>query len=141
MEYKLDKMMPTTFDGSLISHTLQTELSVNQRSRYLQNVPIFDLTSQLWPEVFSSICVVLRKVVCENREDVFVAGGLSTSLYITVTGEYSHVEGYDGQGDIAELSGRGACSQTTLATAQFSARFGGFPNLKSPCQVSTSWKS
>jgi len=104
-EYKLEKMMPTSFDPSLISLTLQTELSVNQRSRYIKQVPIFDLTSQLWPEVFSSICVVLRKVVCENREDVFVAGGLSTALYITVTGEYSHVEGYDGQGEVTELSG------------------------------------
>lgn len=104
-EYKLEKMMPTSFDPSLISLTLQTELSVNQRSRYIKQVPIFDLTSQLWPEVFSSICVVLRKVVCENREDVFVAGGLSTALYITVTGEYSHVEGYDGQGEVTEISG------------------------------------
>ena len=109
-EYKLDKMMPTTFDPSLISHTLQTELSVNQRARFIKFVPIFDLTSQLWPEVFSSICVVLRKVVCENREEVFVAGGLSTSLFITVTGEYSHIEGYDGTGEVTDFSGLGSRS-------------------------------
>eukprot|EP00435_Cladocopium_sp_Y103_P040768 s901_g11.t1 len=86
-----EKMMPTTFDSSLISHTLQTELSVNQRSRFIETVPVFALTQTLYPEV----CVVLKKVVCENQEEVFVAGALSTSMYITVTGEYSHVQGYD----------------------------------------------
>lgn len=95
VEYKLEKMMPTTFDSSLISHTLQTELSVNQRSRFIETVPIFALTQTLYPEVFSSVCVVLKKVVCENQEEVFVAGALSTCMYITVTGEYSHVQGYD----------------------------------------------
>ncbi len=80
VEYKLDKMMPTTFDSSLISHTLQTELSVNQRSRYVETVPIFALTQTLYPEVFSNICVVLKKVLCENQEEVFVAGALSTCM-------------------------------------------------------------
>ena len=51
VDYKLEKMMPTTFDSSLISHTLQTELSVNQRSRFIETVPIFGLTQTLYPEV------------------------------------------------------------------------------------------
>lgn len=80
VEYKLDKMMPTTFDSSLISHTLQTELSVNQRERYVETVPIFSLTQTLYPEVFSNICVVLKKVLCENQEEVFVVGALSTCM-------------------------------------------------------------
>ncbi|CAK9096317.1 unnamed protein product [Durusdinium trenchii] len=95
VDYKLDKMMPTTFDSTLISHTLQTELSVNQRSAYIEQVPIFSLTLSLYPDVFSSVCVVLKKVVCENQEEVFVAGALSTCMYITATGEYTLVEGYD----------------------------------------------
>ena len=84
VEYKLEKMMPTTFDGSLISHTLQTELSVNQRSAYIEQVPIFALTQTLYPDVFSSVCVVLKKVVCENQEEVFVAGGLSTCMQLSI---------------------------------------------------------
>ena len=106
-DYKLDKMVPATFDPTLISHTLQTEISVNQRARFIKIVPIFDLTWQLWPEVFSSICVVLRKVVCEHHEEVFTAGDLSTLLYVTVTGEFRHVEGFEGQGEVTELSGWG----------------------------------
>lgn len=47
--------MPTTFDSTLISHTLQTELSVNQRSRFIETVPVFALTQTLYPEVFSSV--------------------------------------------------------------------------------------
>lgn len=82
VEYKLEKMMPTTFDSTLISPTLQTELSVNQRARFVETVPIFALTQTLYPEVFSGVCVVLKKVVCENHEEVFVAGALSTCMWL-----------------------------------------------------------
>ncbi|CAJ1448056.1 unnamed protein product [Effrenium voratum] len=114
VDYKLDKMMPTTFDNGLISSTLQTELSVNQRARFIQTMPIFDLSLTLYPEVFSSICVVLKKVVCENQEEVFAAGGLSTCMYITVTGEYAHIEGFDGTGEQTLLTGVNCLEELSL---------------------------
>lgn len=44
VDYKLDKISPVTFDSSLISMTLQTELYVSQRGEYLELLPICNLT-------------------------------------------------------------------------------------------------
>lgn len=44
VEYKLDKLSLINFDQSLISENLQTELCVNQRSRYLEAVPVCKVT-------------------------------------------------------------------------------------------------
>ena len=44
VEYKLDKISPVTFDSSLISMTLQTELYVSQRGEYMELLPICNLT-------------------------------------------------------------------------------------------------
>jgi len=44
VEYKLDKISPVTFDSSLISMTLQTELYVSQRGQYMELLPICNLT-------------------------------------------------------------------------------------------------
>eukprot|EP00438_Fugacium_kawagutii_P004329 Skav220061 [mRNA] locus=scaffold1709:116943:126732:- [translate_table: standard] len=40
VDYKLDKISPVTFDSSLISMTLQTELYVSQRGQYMELLPI-----------------------------------------------------------------------------------------------------
>lgn len=69
VEYKLDKLTPINFDGSLISNTLQTELCVNQRSRFLERLPICKVTKDLFPEAFANLCTNLKKIVCENGED------------------------------------------------------------------------
>lgn len=105
VEYKLDKLTPINFDKSLISDTLQTELCVNQRARYLEAVPVCKVTKGLFPDCFAVICTVLKKMVCENGEDVYVAGGLANCLYITATGEYSFIEGYDRDGDAEDVTG------------------------------------
>lgn len=44
VEYKMDKISPVTFDPTLISLTLQTELYAGQRGQFLESVPIFRLT-------------------------------------------------------------------------------------------------
>ncbi|CAK9084005.1 Potassium voltage-gated channel protein eag (Ether-a-go-go protein) [Durusdinium trenchii] len=92
VDYKLDKLSLINFDHSLISNTLQTELCVNQRSRYLEAVPIFKVTRDLFPDLFATVCTLLKKMVCETGEEVFVSGSYSTCLYITITGSYIHVE-------------------------------------------------
>jgi len=95
VEYKLDKISPVTFDSSLISMTLQTELYVSQRGEYLERLPIYNLTKELYPETFAYICAQLKKQVFETKEKVFVTGAVASSLYITVTGKFSHVEAED----------------------------------------------
>ena len=69
VDYKLEKLSLINFDRSLISDTLQTELCVNQRSRYLEALPVCKVTKDLFPEAFAGICTVLKKTVCENGED------------------------------------------------------------------------
>lgn len=105
VDYKLEKLSLINFDRSLISDTLQTELCVNQRSRYLEALPVCKVTKDLFPEAFAGICTVLKKTVCENGEDIYVAGGLANCLYITATGEYSWIEGYDRDGEAEEITG------------------------------------
>ncbi len=69
VDYKLEKLSLINFDRSLISDTLQTELCVNQRARYLEALPVCKVTKDLFPEAFAGICTVLKKTVCENEED------------------------------------------------------------------------
>ncbi|CAE7560893.1 Hcn4 [Symbiodinium natans] len=90
VDYKLEKNTPISFDSSLISITLQTELYVNQRGKFLESVPIFSLTKQAFPECFASICAALVKNVFEKKECVFTAGAVATSMYLTATGTYIH---------------------------------------------------
>jgi len=68
VDYKLDKLSLINFDQSLISDTLQTELCVNQRARYLEAVPVCKVSKGLFPDCFAMICAVLKKMVCENGE-------------------------------------------------------------------------
>ena len=77
-----------TFDSSLISMTLQTELYVSQRGQYMELLPICNLTKALggplwplvamlptffthqvlYPETFAYICAKLQKQVFETKE-------------------------------------------------------------------------
>eukprot|EP00435_Cladocopium_sp_Y103_P037287 s20_g9.t2 len=130
VEYKLDKISPVTFDSSLISMTLQTELYVSQRGQYMELLPICNLTKVLYPETFAYICAKLQKQVFETKEKIFVTGAVATSLYITVTGKFIHVEAEDPKterlvtgnewfGELA-LYGEGVIQHATLSARTFS---------------------
>lgn len=92
VEYKLEKMTPVTFDSSLISKTLQTELYMSQRGEFLEVLPIFHLTKEVFPDSFAAICACLKKHVFESKERVFSAGAVATSLFITVAGKFVYME-------------------------------------------------
>ncbi|CAE7250487.1 Hcn4 [Symbiodinium sp. CCMP2592] len=92
VDYKLEKNTPISFDSSLISITLQTELYVNQRGKFLESVPVFGLTKQAFPDCFASICAALVKNVFEKKECVFTAGAVANSMYLTATGTYIHTD-------------------------------------------------
>ena len=134
VDYKLQRMSFVTFDPSLISPTLQTELFVGQRSRYLQVVPIFSLTSVLFPDVFATICAALEKDVYEQKEHVFAAGAWSTALHIAAAGVFNYIEGIEPDGKGVEIAGErwfGELSlyaektvhQTTLTAKSFAEMF------------------
>lgn len=88
VDYKLEKMAMTNFDASLISTTLQTELYVGQRNKFLNPLPIFTMTAEAFPEVFAGACAALRKEIYETGEVIFAPGGFSVALHITTTGQY-----------------------------------------------------
>lgn len=88
VDYKLEKMAMTNFDASLISTTLQTELYVGQRNKFLNPLPIFTMTAEAFPEVFAGACAALRKEIYETGEAIFAPGGFSVALHITTTGQY-----------------------------------------------------
>ncbi|OLQ10807.1 Potassium voltage-gated channel subfamily H member 2 [Symbiodinium microadriaticum] len=96
VEYKLEKLQPNNYNTSLISLTLQTELYVNQRSSFLQALPICRLAKEVFPEAFASLCVALKRMVCENREEIFVAGTVAHRMYVTVAGTYL-LQGIEGE--------------------------------------------
>ena len=75
-----------SFDQSLISKTLQTELYVNQRSPFLVQLPIFALCQAVFVDVFADICAVMQKRVFEKKETVFVHGSWATVMEITASG-------------------------------------------------------
>ncbi|CAJ1395704.1 unnamed protein product, partial [Effrenium voratum] len=90
VEYKMDKISPVTFDPTLISLTLQTELYAGQRGQFLESVPIFRLTKVAFPDAFATICTKMQKHVFETKENIFNAGAVATSMYITATGKFLH---------------------------------------------------
>eukprot|EP00438_Fugacium_kawagutii_P003373 Skav228254 [mRNA] locus=scaffold3112:264241:268087:+ [translate_table: standard] len=125
VDYKLAKMSFVTFEPGLISTTLQTELFVGQRSRFLERLPIFLLTSDLFPDVFATICAALNKNVYEQKEYIFVAGAWSTALYITAAGtfvygdERNRSDELEGEHWFGELS---LYSEQTIHSSTLSAR-------------------
>ena len=125
VDYKLQRTSAMTFDQTLISKTLQTELFVGQRSRFLERLPIFKLTSDLFSDVFAGICAALSKGVYEQKESVFVAGAWSTALYVTAAGSFTHsLEGgspeqVEGEWWFGELS---LYSEATIHTSNLVAK-------------------
>ena len=115
VDYKLQKMSMVTFDPTLISATLQTELFVGQRSRFLERLPIFRLTSDLFADVFASICAALSKNVYEQKEYIFVSGAWSTALYVTAGGTFHYV---DEDGGSTELEGEYWFGELSLYSEQ-----------------------
>lgn len=101
VDYKLEKMAMTNFDASLISTTLQTELYVGQRNKFLTPLPIFTMTAEAFPEVFAGACAALRKEIYETGEVIFTPGGFSVALHITTTGQY-RFQDYDTTQSIVE---------------------------------------
>ena len=61
------RMAIHSFDQTLISKTLQTELYVNQRSPYLVQLPIFALCQAVFTDVFADICAVMQKRVLRRK--------------------------------------------------------------------------
>jgi len=92
VDYRLDKMAIHSFDQTLISKTLQTELYVNQRSPYLVQLPIFALCQAVFTDVFADICAVMQKRVFEKKETVFAHGSWATVMEITASGSYSFIQ-------------------------------------------------
>eukprot|EP00439_Symbiodinium_sp_Y106_P044031 s753_g5.t1 len=88
VDYKLEKNTPISFDSSLISITLQTELYVNQRGKFLESVPIFGLTKQTFPDCFASICAALVKNVFEKKDRMEAEYQDSNGAEETFTGEH-----------------------------------------------------
>ena len=80
------RMAIHSFDQTLISKTLQTELYVNQRSPYLVQLPIFALCQAVFTDVFADICAVMQKRVFEKKETVFAHGSWATVMEITASG-------------------------------------------------------
>ncbi|CAE7740577.1 eag [Symbiodinium sp. CCMP2456] len=89
VDYKLEKMTAFSFDESLISPTLYTELFVGQRGKFLSKLPIFSLTLEIFPDVFAHVCTTLQKHVFEKGELVFAAGDWAESLHMTTAGIYT----------------------------------------------------
>ena len=92
VDYKLEKFPSNTLDASLVSPTLQLELFVSQHADYLSRIPIFALTQECYPEIFSTLCAAMKKNFFEKGDDIFVAGAFATNLHVTATGTYSYVD-------------------------------------------------
>ena len=86
LRLRLHRLAIHSFDQSLISKTLQTELYVNQRSPFLVQLPIFALCQAVFADVFADICAVLQKRVFEKKETVFAHGSWATVMEITASG-------------------------------------------------------
>ena len=114
VDYKLKKMSFATFDPALISTTLQTELFVGQRSRYLKKLPIFALCDELFSDVFASICAAMTKQIYEQKEYVFTAGSWNTHCYISTAGVFSYVDGFDTDAPPIEIQGEAIFAELSL---------------------------
>lgn len=134
VDYRLEKFSSTQLDTSLISPTLQLELYVGQRSNYVLEMPIFKLLNECYHDVFGSVCAALQKNVYEKGENVFIAGSWVSCLFITATGHYTYIEGFDTDGESLEftktrwfgelsLYTEGSLHQSTLIADSFAEIF------------------
>eukprot|EP00930_Biecheleria_cincta_P082015 TRINITY_DN7154_c1_g1_i6.p1 TRINITY_DN7154_c1_g1~~TRINITY_DN7154_c1_g1_i6.p1 ORF type:complete len:1175 (-),score=177.85 TRINITY_DN7154_c1_g1_i6:63-3554(-) len=83
VDYKLERPSLAGMDHSLMSPTLTMELYVNQRQGVLLEHPIFALTHDAFPEMFSSLCSAFKKHVFEKHESAFLAGTRSVAMHMT----------------------------------------------------------
>eukprot|EP00930_Biecheleria_cincta_P015588 TRINITY_DN12948_c0_g3_i2.p1 TRINITY_DN12948_c0_g3~~TRINITY_DN12948_c0_g3_i2.p1 ORF type:complete len:1228 (+),score=254.99 TRINITY_DN12948_c0_g3_i2:33-3716(+) len=88
VDYKLERQSSVSLDHSLISPSLHIELHVSQRGGILSKLPIFQLTEDLFPEVFAALCGVLEKQVFGKQEFVFVADSWAQGINITSIGTF-----------------------------------------------------
>jgi len=131
VDYRLEKMNNITFDGSLISKTLQTELYVNQRNIYLIQLPIFSLAQAVYPDVFADLCACLNKDVFEKFEPVYVQGSWARGMVMTLSGTFTYTEGDNGSTSVegtawfeeASLYVDSMLHNSSLATKTFGETF------------------
>ncbi|CAK9045198.1 3(4)-beta-glucanase (Endo-1 [Durusdinium trenchii] len=131
VDYRLEKMSNNSFDSSLISKTLQTELYVNQRNAYLVQLPIFSLSQAVYPDVFAELCACLSKDVFEKFETVYMFGSWAKGMVMTLSGTFSYVEQEGSPQSIegtnwfeeASLYVDGMLHNSTLATKTFGETF------------------
>ena len=88
-DYKLAWNSQLGFDSSLISPRLEKELATLQFGGQLQKHPMFDLSAQIFPEVFAEICRALEGMSFCEHESVFSAGALAENMYLTSSGKFS----------------------------------------------------
>ncbi|CAE7750406.1 unnamed protein product [Symbiodinium sp. CCMP2456] len=94
-DYKLARYSSVSYDPWLFSPKLQAELSVWQNRHLLEQHPVFELTSTVFPKVFAEICRVIQKNLYHEAEAVFSSGSLAECLYITNDGSFA-VVGHSG---------------------------------------------
>eukprot|EP00913_Durusdinium_trenchii_P027904 g26164.t1 len=113
------RMSNNSFDSSLISKTLQTELYVNQRNAYLVQLPIFSLSQAVYPDVFA------------DPWTVYMFGSWAKGMVMTLSGTFSYVEQEGSPQSIegtnwfeeASLYVDGMLHNSTLATKTFGETF------------------
>eukprot|EP00913_Durusdinium_trenchii_P001541 g1426.t2 len=120
-EIRLEKMTPVTFDSSLISKTLQTELYMSQRGEFLEVLPIFHLTKEVFPDSFAAICACLKKHVFESKDPGMSEpeNALSAWLQVEDAGKEQLVQGGEWFEELA-LYAEGLVHHSTLSSKAFS---------------------
>lgn len=88
VDYKLERQSSVALDPSLLSPSLRTELHVSQRGHMLRPHPLFDLSYEIFPEVFAAICGAVEKQVFGKMEMVFQAHSWADCMWITGTGNF-----------------------------------------------------
>lgn len=72
----------------LLSETLMSELTLNQRGSYLLIHPLFNLFSEKYPQIFLALCSAFKPYVYADNEVVFATGTWAKFLYITAHGTF-----------------------------------------------------
>lgn len=73
---------------ALLSVSLDSDIIVCQREKYLLIHPLFCLIKDLHPQVLLEICKAFTPLVFSDQDVAFTAGTWSETLYITVHGVY-----------------------------------------------------
>lgn len=94
VDHKLEHRSSVNLDSSLISPALHTEIHVHQRLQYLTPHPFFELTLEVFPDVFADLCAALVHNVYGKGEVVFATDQRAQSMYVTCAGLFSLHQGY-----------------------------------------------